>query len=326
MLNLVPELMQLSKSMKVSGMYGGGLNLTFTDPVPFAGNHTPANISGGLMRTDVHSSPGSISIDVSFARQLTLMAVSDLTSTSGFNSVGGACAQVDVDPTISVGGNVNFITTGMPSLPGLTGETAPAVPAPGPSRAQAKALELPQAAATGDAPSAAAVSPVLRPAASLYFDRGSRPSAADAETATASGTGATLHSPATDAAAPDSAAHGGSASPGLQQRQSPSPVPAEASLLSLSELLRSSQLTPSQPGAGLAFKPGEPAAAPSAVDSPADLAEVVVPACLCLTASKGALSSAFPGLPIGTSGYKLEESDHRNPATVLGYQPLLLVT
>lgn len=66
--------MQLSKSMKVSGFNGGGLNLTFTDPVPLAGNNTPANISGDLLQSDVHSSPNSISFDVSPNDACTLLA------------------------------------------------------------------------------------------------------------------------------------------------------------------------------------------------------------------------------------------------------------
>lgn len=62
--------MRLTKSMKVSGYSGGGLNLSFTDPVPIAGKGTPANISGDLVQSDMHSSPNSISIDVSFNTHL----------------------------------------------------------------------------------------------------------------------------------------------------------------------------------------------------------------------------------------------------------------
>lgn len=65
LLSLLPDLMQLSKSMKISGFSGGALNLSFTDPLPLTGNSTVANISGDAVQSDMRSSPGSISIDVS---------------------------------------------------------------------------------------------------------------------------------------------------------------------------------------------------------------------------------------------------------------------
>ena len=185
-----------------------------------------------------------------------------------------------VDPTISVGGNVNFVTPGMPSLPGLTGVGAPAAPTPEPSRVQAKALGLLQAASIPDVPSAPAAPPAVLPAASLYFDRGGQPNAADARTGSASGKSDALDTVAVGVAVPNSAAPSGSSGPNSQQGKNQTSRQAASGLLSIGRLLNISESVPSQPSVLLAEQPGSHAVAPSEAASPVDLAEVVISATL----------------------------------------------
>ena len=169
------------------------------------------------------------------------------------------------------------MTPGITSLPGLTGAAAQALPSPSPSSQQAKALSL--APEVPDAPSGAAVPPILRPAASFYFDSGSPPSAADATAGNAGGNATLMSKLAADAVSPASAAAedpSGSAGPELQQTQDQGPLQALSNLLSFGRMLNISQAPPGQPGALLSQQPGNPAKAsvPSDAASPTAVAEV----------------------------------------------------